>query len=234
MDNNWKLFDDRFKNRRETNAPGWSSEESYQKHEAELERILDSGYVPKKGRMLELGSGAGNNCIFMAKQGWEVYGVDISPAAIAWAKETAEREGVQAVFREGDVAELKEEPDGYFDFVYDGGVSYYICGAGRKQFFANISRVLKKGGFCFIAGQHGDEKPETAMKKGEFSWDPAGRIFFRAEIPWACYPLSRNIVNEIEGAGLEVISFRRKKDEHPSDPFSAGGEFSVDCIKPNK
>ena len=137
MDNNWKLFDDRFKNRRETNAPGWSSEESYQKHEAELERILDSGYVPKKGRMLELGSGAGNNCIFMAKQGWEVYGVDISPAAIAWAKETAEREGVQAVFREGDVAELKEEPDGYFDFVYDGlvptlpeGGAYGFPGSG--------------------------------------------------------------------------------------------------------
>ena len=109
MQNNWKLFDDRFKNRRDTNAPGWSSEESYQKHEAELERILDSGYVPKKGRMLELGSGAGNNCIFMAKQGWEVYGVDISPAAIAWAKERAEKEGGAAVFRAGDVAELKEE-----------------------------------------------------------------------------------------------------------------------------
>ena len=65
----YNVFDDMYKKKRKDNKPGWSNEESYNNHIEILERILKESNVIRTGRFLELGSGAGNNCIYMAKKG---------------------------------------------------------------------------------------------------------------------------------------------------------------------
>ena len=224
-------FDKRYEKNRKENKIGWSNEESYKLHIENLERILKLEGVSSSGKFLELGSGAGNNSIYMAKKGWEVYGIEISPVAVEWAKEKAEKEGVRADFRAGDITYLNGYQDNYFDFVYDGGVSYYICGENRKIFFGNVNRVMKKGAYFFVAAQHGDEKPREKKQKDNFLWEPESGTFLKNNAPWGSFRLSKEILSEVEKSGFKIINSRIEKDQHPGDPFTYGGSLSIDCIK---
>lgn len=48
---------------------------------------------PTKGRALELACGRGRGAVWMAARGLEVWGLDVSPVAIALARDLAERSG---------------------------------------------------------------------------------------------------------------------------------------------
>jgi len=51
-----------------------------------ISQALSQGHVSRGGRLLEMGCGAGNLTVWLAGQGFEVCGVDISPTAISWAE----------------------------------------------------------------------------------------------------------------------------------------------------
>ena len=231
MDNNSELFEKRYKQVRGQGKPGWSTEESYANHKNNIDRIIAAGYVKDKGRVLELGSGAGNNTIYLAKKGYEVYGIDFSKEAVGWAEEKAVKEKVKASFILGDVALLKELKDSCFDFVFDGGVSYYVCGARRDRFFKNVNRVLKPGGFFFLYAQHSDEKPGNEVVKGRYRWDPLERTLYMDGKEWGSYKFSKDILEEVKQGGFKVLKAKIGKDEHPEDPFQQGGELFIDCVK---
>lgn len=69
------------------------------------------------GSALDLGCAKGDDCVWLAKQGWEVTGVDISFAALDIALQNAKRNGVseQIQFEQHDLA--KSFPKGSFDLV---------------------------------------------------------------------------------------------------------------------
>jgi len=74
--------------------------------------------IPVSGRALDLGSGEGADAIWLARQGWHVTGVDISPTAAARAHGAAIEAGIstdQIRFGAHDLATW--EPDGPYDLV---------------------------------------------------------------------------------------------------------------------
>jgi len=107
----------------------------------------------KKGDfVLDLGSGAGNDC-FIARHetGSEgkVIGVDFTPEMIAKARENAERMQLNNVeFRQGDIENL---PIGgnQVDVVVSNCVLNLV--PDKKQAFSEIFRVLKPGGHFSIS-----------------------------------------------------------------------------------
>jgi SAM-dependent methyltransferase len=64
-----------------------------------LDRIFARHHVPEGGRVLDLGSGLGRISIGLAKLGYDVVGVDISPLYVKIAQKWAEKEGVSAKAR---------------------------------------------------------------------------------------------------------------------------------------
>jgi len=72
-----------------------------------------SGLAP--GAVLDLGCGSGQNCIWLAQQGWDVLGVDIAPKAVARARLAAARVGAEASFEVADIATWRPDPE--FDLV---------------------------------------------------------------------------------------------------------------------
>ncbi len=76
-----------------------------------LERV--AGLTP--GTALDLGCGAGGNALELARRGWDVLGIDVSPKAISSARSHAERLGVAASFEVGDLA--RWTPTRQFDLV---------------------------------------------------------------------------------------------------------------------
>lgn len=73
-----------------------------------------AGLAP--GRALDVACGEGRNAVWLARQGWDVVGVDFSPVAIAKARRLAAHHGVEASWIVGDVA-VGDLPAGPFDLV---------------------------------------------------------------------------------------------------------------------
>jgi ubiquinone/menaquinone biosynthesis C-methylase UbiE len=72
-------------------------------------------------------------------------GIDISPTAIAYAKEKATAAKVKIRFKVQDFLKLPFH-DQEFDFVYDMGCFHHVNPEDRQSFISGVNRVLKKCG----------------------------------------------------------------------------------------
>jgi SAM-dependent methyltransferase len=102
--------------------------------------IAFDGYRGK--RVLEVGCGAGTDLVRFAKGGAIVTGIDLSPSAIALARENFVQQGLQADLREAD-GERLPFADNTFDLVYAHGVVQYT--ADDRRLVEECRRVLKPG-----------------------------------------------------------------------------------------
>jgi SAM-dependent methyltransferase len=102
--------------------------------------VAFDGYRGK--RVLEVGCGAGTDLVRFAKSGAIVTGVDLSPSAIALARENFAQQGLQADLREAD-GERLPFADNSFDLVYAHGVVQYT--ADDRRLVEECRRVLKPG-----------------------------------------------------------------------------------------
>lgn len=109
-----------------------------------LIELVDSGRV-KPCRAIDLGCGAGNYSIYLARRGFEVTGVDCSATAIKIAKQNAAREGVTCNFLVADVVEELDEVKETWDFAYDWGLLHHILPPQRQKYIDNVHRLLNPG-----------------------------------------------------------------------------------------
>lgn len=107
-------------------------------------------YVDKglfgKGRALDIGCGNGRNSIYLAKQGFEVDGIDFSRASIEWAHQKAYEENVTVNFLNQSIFDFQVQHSSY-DFVYDSGCLHHIKPHRRNQYIKKIVDILRPGAF---------------------------------------------------------------------------------------
>lgn len=90
------------------------------------------------GRALDLAMGEGRNAVLLARNGWEVTGIDRSPTAIKKARARAQQAGLVLVGIEADL-ERFPLPEGQFDVVL---CFYYL----DRELFPAMERALRSGG----------------------------------------------------------------------------------------
>ena len=100
-------------------------------------------------RVVDLGCGAGNYAVWLARQGFDVTGVDISEEAIGHARELAEREGVTVRFVAADFLHDVSEIGAGFDLAVDWEVLHHIFPEDRPNYLDNVARLLRPGGRYF-------------------------------------------------------------------------------------
>jgi SAM-dependent methyltransferase len=109
--------------------------------------------------VLEVGCGTGSNIWYLAREGFQVYGIDGSAVAIEYSRNILMREGLQANLRIGDVMKLPYE-DNFFDAVFDIECIYANSMKDSRTILQEIKRVLKiEGQFfsqTFMTGMSGD------------------------------------------------------------------------------
>lgn len=109
-----------------------------------LVKLVESGEV-KPCKAVDLGCGAGNYAIYLATRGFDMTGIDISPAAIEIARENARKKGVSCTFIVADLVGELNVKDA-FDFAYDWEVLHHIYPEDRIKYVENVRRLLNPGG----------------------------------------------------------------------------------------
>ena len=99
------------------------------------------GYIPKKGKILEIGCNTGYECIMIQNKNRQVTGIDIGKEFIEKTKSL----GINAIIM--DMHELKF-PKNYFDCIYINNTLEHSH--TPKKVFSEMFRVLKKDGKAII------------------------------------------------------------------------------------
>jgi SAM-dependent methyltransferase len=115
--------------------------------QAEIARLVELGAF--KGRVLDAGCGTGENALYLAEQGPEVWGIDGSSTAIEKARAKAVARGLEAWFVVGNALEL-ERLGARFDRALDAGMFHSFSDAERAAFARSLSSVLRPGGIFYL------------------------------------------------------------------------------------
>jgi len=133
--------------------------------DANLVNILTKRDI-KSGRVLDVGCGIGTCSIWLAENGYEAAGIDVSGTAIRQAKEKAKNKGVSVSFHARDFLKetVKEQS---FDFLFDRGCFHSLDSyKDRIRFAENAAFHLKEKGLWFcIAGSSDDQRESKGPPK---------------------------------------------------------------------
>lgn len=199
MKTNYAAHDAKYLALRAHGAPGWDTEEVFLEREAELVwslAALDANGGAPGRRVLELGCGAGNVAGWLAERGYEVTGVDISPAAIAWA---TDRAVPRARFFVGDV--VREIP-GEYDLVVDSHCLHCIIGADRARVLANVRGALVDDGRLLVSTMCGAVENPALLPM----FDPATRCQVIDGVAYRFIGDPEELLLELRRAGFEVLA----------------------------
>lgn len=112
----------------------------------------DGVRLPPTGVALDLGCGAGRHAVFLARQGWRVVAVDLSPVALAWADERVRAAGVaDRVALQQAALRALVLPAGGFDLVVDAGCFHHLAPHRRAGHVAAVARWLRPGGWLCLS-----------------------------------------------------------------------------------
>ncbi len=113
--------------------------------------LVESGRV-KPCRAIDLGSGTASNVIYLAQHGFDVTGVDFSPAAIELGRVRAREAGVEVAFIEDDLTNLQHVND-TFDLLVDYGTLDDLNPPQRDLYMKNVLPLTHLGSlfllYCF-------------------------------------------------------------------------------------
>lgn len=110
---------------------------------SELARVLAEEQIPR-GRAIDLGCGTGVNAIYLAQQGFDVTGVDLSAAALERARARAAETGVEVEWVQGDVTGLPAA-DVPYDLVFDRGCYHCVRRIDVAAYVAMLQRITRPG-----------------------------------------------------------------------------------------
>ena len=148
-----------------------------------------------RGRALELACGLGHNAVWLARQGWQVDAVDVSPVGLEHARRLATKQGTQVRWIAADIDDFQPEPG-----VYDLVVVFRFL--DRAQLPAIVQAALRPGGLLicetFSAAQLG--RPDTHIHNPAF-------VFARGE-PLRMFPELEPVqIEELELPEASVVRF---------------------------
>ncbi|MDP6232045.1 MAG: class I SAM-dependent methyltransferase [Nitrospinaceae bacterium] len=104
--------------------------------------LKDNIHLLPKGRALDLAMGEGRNGVYMATQGFDVLGLDISPVGLNKAHQLAEHHKVKIETRVVDLENYQLEKNAYDVII----CTYYM----QRNLFDQMKESLKPGGMALV------------------------------------------------------------------------------------
>lgn len=131
-----------------------------------LKDILDT-YNILNGNVLELGCGTGHDSFFLASQGFNVIGIDISKKAIDKAVYNYKHKNLEFICKDF----FEYNTDKKFKIIYDRGFIHNY----QKNYiniFEKLNQLIEeKGKYIFISGNYNQPIIDTAMPSSVYITD---------------------------------------------------------------
>ena len=174
-------------------------------------------------KILDLACGFGRHSLELARRGFDVTGVDITPDYVNYANEQAKKENLNARFICSDIRDVSFENE--FDVVLnmaDGAIGYLENDEENLKIFAVISKALKSGGKHFMDIMNGDyaamhfpcklwDAGEKCLTLSNFEWNANTKtlIYGQLDFPYG-KPLPKPIMEE--GNTIRLYSLAEIKE----------------------
>ena len=153
-------------------------------------------------KVLDLGSGSGRHVVYLAKEGFDAFGIDIAEEGIRITKDWLKKENLKADLKIGNIYEKLPYPDNFFDAILTTGVICHSDIKGIRKAIKEIERILKPQGFIFVNVR----KNRKYLQVGSTKVLPFGKEKTLCKItgPRTCVPL--------EGGEKGLIHYNFTKD----------------------
>jgi tellurite methyltransferase len=137
-----------------------------------------ASYRPK---LIDLGCGEGRNVVFLAKNGFDATGVDISAAGLKKTVQYASEVGVQVETVQADLSQYQLQDS--YDVVFSTVTLQYLPADMREQCFAHYKEHTQKSGINlisvqvekpFLPSEPNDDPTRKAYRSGQLAgyyWD---------------------------------------------------------------
>lgn len=163
-------------------------------------------------RVLEIGCGLGTDGAQFAKAGADYVGVDLTEAAVDFARKRFELFGLAGTFRTADAEKLDFENES-FDLVYSHGVLHHTpdtVGAVRE-----VHRVLRPGGRAIVMLYH----------RGSYNYRFNIGVFRRAGAHLLRYESGLKLAAKLSGEPVESLREHARFIKEDTESYLAPDEF---------
>ncbi len=159
-------------------------------------------------RALDVGCGLGDNAAFLAENGWQVTGIDLSPSAVKWAARRFDNPAV--CFREVDLFCLPDDLKGRFGLVHETYTLQALPRQMRSQAFEAIASLLAPEGRLLVICR---SRAEHMVPDGP---------------PW---PLAKSELEYFVELGLSEVSLQEFEEQKPDGRIipHIRAEFKKSC-----
>jgi len=130
--------------------------------------LVDAGLV--RGPVLDVGCGTGELALFLARQGHDVLGIDLSAMAIKQARQKAAGRQIPARFLVLDALDLPALRERGFTFrtVVDSAMFHVLGDRERDSFVAGLGEILRPGGlYCVLGDARRDDRTSYGITPDE-------------------------------------------------------------------
>ena len=154
--------------------------------------------LPLKGteKILDLACGFGRHSLEFARRGYDVTGIDITPAYIDYANEQAKKENLNAKFICQDIRTITFDKE--FDVVLnmaDGAIGYLEDDGENHKIFSVIAKALKNGGKHFMNIMNGSyaqthfpcklwDAGEKGLTLSAFEWEEDRKTLIYGQVDY--------------------------------------------------
>ena len=147
------------------------------------------------GRLLDYGFGSGQEMIYFAQNGYQVYGVEISPTAIDRFHRVVAEQHPELATRVntcllGPSEDRLPFEDHFFEFIHSNQVVYHLPNESAiRSLIREWYRVLKPGGrlmFSALGPQNSIITKGREVKPNWFEWDYEAPNYPRAKMSAFC------------------------------------------------
>jgi ubiquinone/menaquinone biosynthesis C-methylase UbiE len=222
----YQLFDDVYKDL--SRSGGSAQRESFLEKSRRVveedfnEQISRRLIPPPPAKLIDLGCGEGYNAMAMARRGYDVTAVDISPTIISNAMSKAQEQHVSVDFRVGNGLDLKDFEDGIFNIATDMGCLHMLVRTEhRRQYLKMVRRVLAPRG-CFFLFQ-------CVAGRDVIVEDEELEIFRSVTLVQKRFIANNGTAIAERGCGFRHASLRQYHEELEAAGFEVLDEHSRKC-----
>lgn len=175
----------------------------------QVDFLIEKLQLTGREKILDLACGFGRHSLELARRGFEVTGVDITPDYVSYANERSQKEKLNARFILSDIRDV--DFDNEFDVVLnmaDGAIGYLENDEENLKIFSVISKALKSGGKHFMDIMNGSyavthfpcklwDAGEKCLTLSNFEWnnDTKTLIYGQLDYPYG-EPLPQPVMEE--------------------------------------